>query len=108
MRQSDVRRRLTQLGKIEEDDDRRIADWGVMARELESAGLAIRFKDGDVVSTLIATIQELACRVEVEAARIIPSCPFFPQEREVTVWTNGKNPDAVVQSVARINKLTIG
>ena len=78
-----------------------------MAGEFETAGLAIHLKDGDVVTALIATIEELAGRVEVEAARIIPSCPFFPYEHKFAVLANGKNPDAIMQPVARINKLPI-
>ncbi len=78
-----------------------------MAGEFEAAGPAIHLEDGDVVGTLIATVKVLASGIEVEAARIIPSCPFFPCEREVAVWANGKDPDAVVQPVARIDKLPI-
>ena len=75
----------TDLGEIEEDDARGIANRSVMAGESETAGFAIHLEDGDVVAALIATIQELPSGVEVETARIIPSCPFFPQEREVAV-----------------------
>ena len=96
------------LEEVEEDDDRRIADRGVMAGECEAAGLAIHLEDGDVVAALIAAVEELAGGVEVEAARIIPSRPFFPHVREVAVGANGKDPDAVVQPVARIDKLPIG
>ena len=78
-----------------------------MAGEFEAAGLAIHLEDGDVVGSLIAAIEEPASGIEVEAARIIPSCPFFPCEREVAVWANGKDSDAVVQPVARIDKLPI-
>ena len=46
---------------------------------LEAAGSAVHFKNGDVVSRLIAAKQELAGKVEVEEARIIPSPPFFPK-----------------------------
>lgn len=44
------------LGEIEEDDDRGIANRGVMAGEFEAAGLAIHLEDGDIVAALIATI----------------------------------------------------
>ena len=98
----------TRLGEIEEDDDRRIADGGVMAGEGEAAGLAIHPEDGDVVAALIAAIEELAGGVEVEAARIVPARPFFADERQVAVRADGKDPDAVVQPVARIDKPAIG
>ena len=61
-------RTLVHLGEIEEDDDRWIADWGVVAGECEAAGLAIHLEDGDVVAALIAAIEELASGVEVETA----------------------------------------
>ena len=95
------------LGEIKKDDDRGIANRGVMAGEFEAAGLAIYLEDGDVVTALIATIEVLASGIEVEAAWIIPSCPFFPYECEVAVWANGKDPYAIVQSIAGIDKLPI-
>ena len=95
------------LVEIDEDDCRRIANRGVMAREFEAAVLTTHLKDGDVVGSLIAAIEELARRVEVEAARIIPSCPFFPDEGEIAVWANGEDPDAVMQPVARIDESSI-
>ena len=98
---------LIHLGEIEEDDARGIADRGVMAGEFEAAGLAIHAEDGDAVGSLIAAIEEPAGGVEVEAARIVPSCPFFPYEREAALEANGEDPDAVVQPVARIDKLSI-
>src|SRR5580704_1026357 len=97
----------THRGEIEEDDARRIADRGVMAGEPESASLAINLEDGDVVAALIATIEKLAGGVEVEAAWIITSCPFFPHERQVAVRADGKDPDAVVQPVARVDESPI-
>ena len=80
------------LDEIEEDNDRGIANRGVMAGEFEAAGLAIHSKNGDVVGSLIAAIEELASGVEVEAARIISSCPFFSYEREVAVGPTEKIP----------------
>ena len=53
-----------------------------MAGEVEAAGLAIHSEDGDVVTALIAAIEELAGGIEVEAARIVPACPFFPDKRQ--------------------------
>ena len=79
-----------------------------MAGEFKAAGLAIYLEDGDVVAALIATIEKLASGVKVEATRIIPSRPFFPDERQVAAWANGKDPDAVVQPVAGIDKPAIG
>ena len=79
-----------------------------MAGEVEAAGFAIHTEDGDVVTSLIATVEELAGGVEVEASRIVPASPFFPHKRQVTAGANGEDPDAVVQSIARIDKSAIG
>ena len=79
-----------------------------MAGEVEAAGLAIHTEDGDVVGSLIATIEELAGGVEVEAARIVPARPFFADKCQRAVWADGKDPDAVVQPVAGIDKPAIG
>jgi hypothetical protein len=97
-----------EAGEILENDDRWIANGRVMTGEFEPAGLAVYLEDGNVVGSLIAAIEELTRGVEIEAAWVIPSCPFFPNEREIAVWANGKDPDAVVQSVACINKFSIG
>src|SRR5262249_21582874 len=99
---------LTALCKIEENDGRRIADGGVMAGEVEAAGFAIHPEDGDVVTSLIATIEDPAGGVEVEAARIVPACPFFPDKCQGPVGAYGEDPDAVVQPVASIDKPSIG
>ena len=53
-----------------------------MAGEFEAARLAIHSKDGDAVGSLVATIEELARRIEVETAWIVPSCPLFADKRE--------------------------
>ena len=71
-----------------------------MAREVEAAGLAIHSENSDVVCPLIAAIEELAGWVEIEAARIVPVRPFFPDICQCAVGPDGKDPSAVVQPVA--------
>ena len=78
-----------------------------MAGEVESAGLAVHAEHGDVVTSLIAAIEELAGGVEVEAARIVSACPFLPDIGQRAVCSYGKNPDAIVQPVAGIDKPAI-
>jgi hypothetical protein len=94
-------------GEIEEHGHRRIADRDVVPGKCEAAGLAIDLEDGDVVAALVAAVEKPARGVEVEAPRVVPSCPLLPEEREVAVWPNRKDPDAVVQPVARINESPI-
>src|SRR4051794_38658057 len=67
--------RLAHLVEFQEDDARRVADGGVMARESEAARLAVQPEDGDAVAALVATKEESAGGVEVEAAGIIPARP---------------------------------
>jgi hypothetical protein len=65
------------LRQVEKDDDRRIADGGVMAGEGEAAGFAIDTEDGNVVAALVAAVEEQACGIEIEAPRLISVSPFF-------------------------------
>ena len=97
----------TRLLQIEEYDDRRIPDGYVMAGEVEAAGFTIHPEDGDVVAALIAAIEELAGRVEAKAARIVPARPFFADVGQSPIGSYGKKRDAVVQSIARIDKSAI-
>lgn len=69
MQQFFARAHSTCLCEIEEYDDRGIANGSVMAGEVEATCFAIHTEDGDVVSSLIATIEELAGGVKVEASR---------------------------------------
>src|SRR5262249_51209806 len=69
--------------------------------------LVIHPEDGDVVAALIAAIEETATGVKVEAPGIVPSRPFFALERQSAVRANGKDPDGVVESVARVNEFPI-
>ena len=76
---------LTRLPEIQKHDARRVADGGIMAGEVEAAGLEVHTEDGNIVRSLIATAEKLAGRIEVKAPRIIPACPFFPDKCQITV-----------------------
>src|SRR5262249_6577493 len=99
---------LTILARVEEDDDRRVADGGVVAGEGEDAGLAVDPEAGDVVAPLIAAIEELAGGVEVETARVAPAGPLFPDVGQRAFGAHGKDADAVVQPVAGVNESAVG
>src|SRR2546423_14013845 len=96
--------KLSRLREIEEDDDRRIADGGVMAGEGQAARFAIHAEGGDVVAALIAGVKELAGGVEVEAARVVPPRPFLAHEGQPAVFADGEDPNAVVQSGGRTER----
>ena len=76
--------------------------------KVEAAAVAIHAEGGDVVTPLIAAIEEVAGGVEVEAPRIVPACPFFADMLQRAICAYGKNPDAVVQPVAGVDKPAIG
>jgi len=63
-----------------------------MAGEFKAAGFTIHSEDGDVIASLFATIKIPASGIEVEATRIVSSCPFFPYEIQVAIWANRKKP----------------
>ena len=79
-----------------------------MAGEGEAAGLEIDAKDSDIIPALIAAVEELARWVEAEAARIVPPRPFLANIGQAAVRSDGEDPDAVMQSVTRIDKSSIG
>ncbi len=95
------------LGEIEEDDDRGIADGCVVAGEAKATGFAVHAKDRDVVSPLIAGIQELAAGIKIEAARLVSACPCLADERQFAIFTDRENSDAVMQPIAGIHEPTI-
>ncbi len=92
------------LPKIDENDVRRIADGCVMAGEVEAAGLSVDTKDGDVVSSLIAAVEELTAGDELEASRVISARPFFCDTCQDAGWAHREYRDAVMQPVAGIDK----
>ena len=51
-----------------------------MSGEGQAARFAVHAEDGDVVAALIAHVNELAGRVEIEPARIVPVRPFLTDE----------------------------
>lgn len=96
------------LGKIEKDDDRRIADAGVVAGKGQAARLAIHAEDGDVVGALIAGVEESTGWIEIEAAGIIPARPFLTDVGQGTGLADGEDRDAVVQTIAGVEKPAVG
>src|SRR6266513_5059229 len=97
----------SRLREIDEDDDGRIADGGVMAGEGQAARFAIHAEGGDVVAALVAGVKEVAGGVEVEAARVVPARPFLAHEGQPAVFAHGEDPNAVVYAVAGIDEPAI-
>src|SRR5438105_3884086 len=99
---------LSRLREIEEDDDRRIADGGVMAGEHQAARFVIHAEGSDVVAALVTGVEELAGGIEVEAARVVPTRPFLAHEGQLAVFADGEDADAIVEAVAHIDEVAIG
>src|SRR6185295_8140976 len=78
------------------------------AREGEGAAAAVHSENRDRVAALVAAIEEAARWVETEAARVIPPRPLFADELQVAVRSDGKDADAVMQPVARVDVLPVG
>ena len=79
-----------------------------MAGEGQAALFAVHAEDGEVVGALIAGVKEPAGGVEIEAARIVAARPFLPDVSQDAGAADGKDRDAVVQTVARIEEPAIG
>src|SRR2546427_8562199 len=89
-----LRLTLSRLREIEEDDDRRIADGGVMAGEHQAARFVIHAEGSDVFAALVAHVEELAGGVEGEAARVVPARPFLAHEGQLAIFADGEDADA--------------
>ena len=84
-----------------------VANRSVVIGEAKATSIAIGLENCDVVSPLIATKKKSSRRVEAETAWIVSSCPFIGDERQIAVRTNRENSDAIVQSVACIDKISV-
>lgn len=91
------------LCEIKEDNYRRVSDRCVVTRKGKSSSFLIHTKDGNVVTALVAAIQETASWVESETAWIISMSPFFPNKLQITIGTDRKDYDAVVQAVSGVD-----
>src|SRR4030095_8434693 len=75
--------------------------------ERQLARLSINAEHGDVVRPLVARVEELPRRIETKTARIITTCPFLGDERQFPRLPDRKYGNAVVQSVACVDKPSI-
>ena len=90
-----------------EDDDRRITNRCVMTCEIQLSRLPIHAEDSDVVAALITGIKKAPGRIEIETARVIASRRLIRDEGQLAGLANGKDPDAVVQAIARVDESAI-
>jgi len=79
-----------------------------VAREGQSARFAINAENRDVVGSLVAAVKEVACRIEIETARIIATRPFVGNECQFAVFLDPEYPDAVMETITRIDEPAIG
>jgi len=80
--------RLLRLAEVEKDDDRRIADGSESAGKCKGTGLSIHAESGDRVGSLIAGIEEVPGRIEIEAAGIVAARPLFADEGQRSRFTD--------------------
>lgn len=86
-----------------------------MAGERKFAGLFVDAEAGEVVGALVATVQEIAGGIEIEAAGVIATGGFFAQIGEFSggrgatrpTGIDGENCDAVVEAVAGVEKFAV-
>lgn len=95
------------LCQIEKHNVGRIAYWGVMPGETQIASFCIDTEHSDIVPALIAAIKEIAGWIEGETAGVIPPGPLLPDITQCSILTHGKNSDAIVEPVTRVNKAAI-
>lgn len=69
------------LFKIHKLDDGWVANAGVVAGETECPSFGVHLKNSYIVGSLIAAIQILTRRFDVEASGVVAACPFFADVR---------------------------
>src|SRR5215213_6924760 len=79
-----------------------------MAREGQGPGLPIDAENGDVVAALVAAIEEATGGIERKAAGIVAAGPLLAEVGQISVLADPKDPDAVMQPVARVDKPSVG
>ena len=94
-------------GCVHKQNHRGIAHWNILSGELQQSGHPVHLENGDMISPLVAAIKIVAGRIKTETARIIPSGPLVRDLSDGAIIANGKNPNAVMQSVARVNVLSV-
>src|SRR5262249_27930021 len=60
-----------------------------------------------VVRALIERVEEISRGIKIEAAWVISPRPLFRHKGQRSIFADGKDCNAVVQTVARINKLAV-
>ena len=69
------------LFKIHKLNDGRVTNTGIMAGETECPSFGVHLKNSYIVGSLIAAIQKLTRRFDVEASGVVAACPFFADVR---------------------------
>jgi len=95
------------LAEVEENDARWSADGCVLAGERQAAGARIDAESGDRIASLVAQVEIVARGVDIEAARVVASCPFLGDIRQLARRVDGEEGDAVVQAVGGIDDLPL-
>ncbi len=79
-----------------------------MSGELQRTGRRVDPEDRDVIGSLIAAVEKISRRIKGKAPWIIAPRPFLSLVGQLPVLIYGKNRDAVMKTVSRIDKSTVG
>ena len=75
--------------------------------QLPVFGVAVDAEDGHVVCSLVAAVEVVAGWIEVETSRVVAARPFFSDMGELAGIADFEDADAVVQTVARVDELSV-
>ena len=78
-----------------------------MPRECQFPGLSIDSENRQMIGALITAVEKTPRRIEIEASWVVAARPLFAHKRQLTIFPHGKDPNAVMQAIAGINKLAI-
>ena len=92
---------------IKKHDVRGIPDGDILISKFQFASVAIDSEDRYSVCPLISAVEKLTSRIKAKASRIISTCPFLSHEGEFAGWSNSKNSNAIVETISRVDKLSV-
>src|SRR3984885_15380932 len=93
---------------LQEPNNRRRSHSRVLSGKTKLSGLSVALEAGNGATALIAGEEEIAARVNGEAAGIVAARPLFSRPGEFPIAPNRKPGNGVVQTVSYIDKPPIG
>ena len=81
-----------------------VPSGSVLARKSKGSRLAVDSEGGNGVGALVAGVEEVPRRINVEAARVVAASPLLAAEGQHARRADGKPRDGIVQPVGSVEE----